>query len=101
MRESEKVGIGRVVLRSKQQLCALRPTGDVLTLTTMLFGDEVLAPDRIDELDDLVDAEATDRELAMAQQLISSLSADFDPTKLRDEYRERVLELIEKKAAGE
>ncbi|MFL5830331.1 MAG: Ku protein [Solirubrobacteraceae bacterium] len=101
MREAGKVGIGRVVLRSKQQLCALRPTGDVLTLTTMLFGDEVLAPDRIDELDDLVDAEATDRELAMAQQLISSLSADFDPTKFRDEYREKVLELIEKKAAGE
>src|SRR5947209_1946751 len=101
MREAGKVGIGRVVLRSKQQLCALRPTGDVLTLTTMLFGDEVLAPDRIDELDDLVDAEATDRELAMAQQLINSLSADFDPTKFRDEYRERVLELIERKAAGE
>jgi DNA end-binding protein Ku len=101
MREAGKVGIGRVVLRSKQQLCALRPTGDVLMLTTMLFGDEVLAPDRIDELDDLVDAGATERELAMAQQLISSLSADFDPTRFRDEYRERVLELIEKKAAGE
>jgi DNA end-binding protein Ku len=101
MREAGKVGIGRVVLRSKQQLCALRPTGDVLTLTTMLFGDEVLSPDRIDELDDLADAEATDRELAMAQQLISSLSVDFDPTKFRDEYREKVLELIEKKAAGE
>jgi DNA end-binding protein Ku len=101
MREAGKVGIGRVVLRSKQQLCALRPTGDVLTLTTMLFGDEVLAPDRIDELDDLADAGATDRELAMAQQLISSLSADFDPAKFRDEYREKVLELIERKAAGE
>jgi DNA end-binding protein Ku len=101
MGKAGKVGIGRVVLRSKQQLCALRPTGDVLTLTTMLFGDEVLPVDRIDELDDLVDAAATDRELAMAQQLISSLSADFDPTKFRDEYRERVLELIEKKASGE
>ncbi len=101
MREAGKVGIGRVVLRSKQQLCALRPTGDVLTLTTMLFGDEVLTPDRIDELDAIADAEATDRELAMAQQLISSLSADFDPSKFHDEYRERVLELIEKKAAGE
>jgi DNA end-binding protein Ku len=101
MRQAGKVGIGRVVLRSKQQLCALRPTDDVLTLTTMLFGDEVLAPDRIDELDGLAEAEASDRELAMAQQLIDSLSADFDPTRFRDEYRERVLELIEKKAAGE
>ena len=101
MRESGKVGIGRVVLRSKQQLCALRPTGEVLTLTTMLFGDEVLAPDRLDELDSVAEAQASERELNMAQQLISSLSADFEPTKYRDEYRERVLALIERRAAGE
>ena len=101
MRESGRVGIGRVVLRSKQQLCALRPTGDVLTLTTMLWGDEVLAPDRLDELDSVTEAEASDRELKMAEQLIDSLSADWDPDQFHDEYRERVLELIERKAAGE
>jgi DNA end-binding protein Ku len=101
MREAEKVGIGRVVLRSKQQLCALRPTGEVLTLSTMLFGDEVLEPDRLDELDAVGEAEATKRELTMAQQLIDSLSADFEPSKYHDEYRERVLDLIERKAAGE
>ncbi|HZE05135.1 MAG TPA: Ku protein [Solirubrobacteraceae bacterium] len=101
MRESGKVAIGRIVIRSKQQLCALRPTGQVIALSTMLFGDEVLAPDRLDELDAIDEAEATDRELTMAQQLISSLSADFDPGRFKDEYRERVLELIERKAAGE
>ncbi len=101
MAQAGKVGIGRVVLRSKQQLCALRPTGGVLTLSTMLFGDEVLAPDRLDELDSISEAEATERELAMAQQLIESLSSDFDPAKFRDDYRERVLELIERKASGE
>ncbi len=101
MAEAGRVGIGRVVLRSKQQLCALRPTGDVLTLSTMLFGDEVLAPDRIDELDAVGEAEATKRELAMARQLIDSLSGDFDPSAYRDEYRERVLDLVERKAAGE
>jgi DNA end-binding protein Ku len=101
MRESGKVGIGRVVLRSKQQLCALRPTGEVLTLATMLFGDEVLSPDRLDELDAIGEAEATERELAMAQQLIETLSAEFEPAKYRDDYRERVLELIERKASGE
>jgi DNA end-binding protein Ku len=101
MREAGKVGIGRVVLRSKQQLCALRPSGDVMTMSTMLFGDEVLPPDRIDELDAVGEAEATKRELAMAQQLIDSLSSGFDPTKFHDEYRERVLDLIERKAAGE
>ena len=101
MRESGKVAIGKIVIRSKQQLCALRPAGQVMALSTMLFGDEVLSADRLDELDAIDEAEASDRELTMAQQLISSLSADFDPGRFKDEYRERVLELIERKAAGE
>jgi DNA end-binding protein Ku len=101
MGESGKVGIGRVVLRSKQQLCALRPTGDVLTLATMLWGDEVLPPERLDELESVAEAEASDRELKMAEQLIESLSAEFDPNEFQDEYRQQVLDLIERKAAGE
>jgi DNA end-binding protein Ku len=101
MREAGKVGIGKVVIRSKQQLAALRPTGDVLTLTTMLWGDEVLSPDRLDEIGEIEEAQATDRELKMAEQLIQSLSAEFEPTKFRDEYREQVLALIEAKANGE
>ncbi|HEY1523497.1 MAG TPA: Ku protein [Solirubrobacteraceae bacterium] len=101
MRESGKVGVGRVVLRSKQQLAALRPTGEVLTLTTMLWGDEVLSPERMDELESVADAEATPRELKMAEQLIDSLSSRFEPDKFHDEYRERVIDLIERKAAGE
>ena len=101
MREAGKVGIGKVVIRSKQQLCALRPSGEVLALTTMLFGDEVLAPDRLDELDAVGQSQATPRELTMAQQLIDSLSAEFEPSKFRDDYRDRVLELIERKASGE
>ena len=101
MREAGKVAIGRVVIRSKQQLCALRPAEGVMALSTMLFGDEVLASDRIDELDAVEEAEASQRELTMAQQLIDSLSAEFEPGKFKDEYRERVLDLIERKAAGE
>ena len=101
MGHAGKVGIGKVVLRSKQQLCALRPTSEVLTLTTMLWGDEVLAPERLDELESVTESEASDRELKMAEQLIASLSAQFEPNKFRDEYRERVIDLIERKAAGE
>ena len=101
MEEEGKVGIGRVVLRSKQQLAALRPGDGVLMLTTMLWGDEVLSPERVDELDSVAEAEASERELKMAEQLIESLSAEFDPTTFKDEYRERVLDLIERKAAGE
>jgi DNA end-binding protein Ku len=67
----------------------------------MLFGDEVLAPDRLDELDAIQDAEASQRELQMAEQLIGSLSREFDPSKYHDDYRDRVLQLIERKAAGE
>lgn len=101
MEESGKVAIARFVLRTRQQLCALRPAGEVLTLSTMLYGDEVNSPERLDELDALGDVEANDREVAMARQLIESLAAPFEPTKFRDAYRERVLELIERKAAGE
>ncbi|HEV3130100.1 MAG TPA: Ku protein [Solirubrobacteraceae bacterium] len=101
MREEGKVGVGKVVLRSKQQLAALRPAEGVLMLTTMLWGDEVLSPERVDELDAVAEAEASPRELKMAEQLIESLSAEFDPTTFKDEYRERVLDLIERKAAGE
>jgi DNA end-binding protein Ku len=101
MRDAGKVAIGRVVLRSKQQLCALRAGGEVLTLSTMLFGDEIVSPEALDELDTAAGTEASERELAMARQLIESLSSAFDPTRHRDEYRERVLALIEAKAAGE
>jgi DNA end-binding protein Ku len=102
MRESGKVAVARVVLRSKQYLCALRASDEgVLTLSTMNYGDEVVSPDTLDELDAAAEVESSDRELAMAQQLIDSLTSEWDPTKYRDDYRERVLELIERKAAGE
>jgi DNA end-binding protein Ku len=101
MEQAGKVAIGRFVLRTRQQLCALRPAGGVLVLSTMLFGDEVNAPERLDELDGLGDVEANRAEVAMAEQLIESLSTPFDPSAYRDEYRERVLDLIERKAAGE
>jgi DNA end-binding protein Ku len=102
MRKSGKAGVARVVMRQKQYLCALRPTENgMIAMSTMNYGDEVVSPDAIEELDSLADAEATDREVKMAEQLIESLTSDWDPSKYSDTYRERVLELIEKKAAGE
>jgi len=101
MEQAGKVAIGRFVLRTRQQLCALRPANGVLMLSTMLFGDEVNSPERLDELEDVGEIEANEREVAMAGQLIESLSTPFDPTAYRDEYRERVLDLIDRKAAGE
>ena len=101
MERSGKVAIARVVLRSKEQLVAIRPSGDLLMMETMIFHDEVVPHDDIDDLPDAKELKASDRELKMAQQLIDSLAADFDPSRYRDEYREKVLELIERKAQGE
>jgi DNA end-binding protein Ku len=102
MQESDKVAVARVVLRSKEQLVAIRPAaGGVLMMETMIFADEVVSPDDIDDLPEAKDLKVSDREVKMAQQLIDSLSSDFEPEKYRDEYREKVLELIERKAAGE
>ena len=94
-----KVAIAKVVLRSKQQLCALRPIGEVLTLSTMLWGDEVNSPETLDGLD--AAEPASEKELKMARQLIGMQAASFDPKDYKDEYRERVLALIEQKANGE
>lgn len=100
LRDTSKVAIARVVLRSKEYLVAIRPAGEVLTMETMLFADELIPADRLDELPE-TDVKATERELSMARQLIEAQATEFDPSKYRDEYRERVLELIERKAAGE
>jgi DNA end-binding protein Ku len=99
MEEASKVAIARVVIRQKEQLVAIRPTGDILTMETMNFADEVIPHDRFDEAPG-ADVDTNKREVDMARQLIESLSAEFDPSKYADTYRERVLELIEQKAEG-
>jgi DNA end-binding protein Ku len=100
MEGAGKVAIGKVVIRSKESLVAIRANGPILTMETMLFADEVVDPNSLDEIP-IEDGKATKQELAMAQQLIDSLSGDFEPEKYQDEYRERVLDLIERKAQGE
>jgi DNA end-binding protein Ku len=100
MTESGRVGIGRVVLRTKQYLCAVRPLGDALVLTTMNFADEVSPASELEGLPG-PGAEASSREMKVAKQLIDSLTAKFEPDKYHDTYREGVLELIEAKAQGQ
>jgi DNA end-binding protein Ku len=102
MEESGKVAVARVVLRSKEHLVAIRPRDGALAMETMLFSDEVISPESLEELAAADgDVKTSDRELTMAQQLIDSLTSEFEPEKYRDEYRERVLDLIERKAQGE
>jgi DNA end-binding protein Ku len=100
MERSGKVAIARFVFRNKEHLAAIRPNDGVLTLTTMRFADEVVPPG---ELDDVLPADTpkvAKREVEMAEKLIDSLTTDFDPSAYRDEYREELMALIERKAEG-
>jgi len=100
MAERNKVAIGRIVLRSKERLVAIRPIDGMLCIETMRYADEVVARDGL--VPDEEEVELSERERLMAQQLIESLAADhFEPEKYRDEYREQLLDLIQRKAAGE
>ncbi len=99
MASSGKVAIGRVVIRTKEHLAAIRPVGETLTVATMLFPDEVVPRDELDS--PAARGEVTDREVEMACRLVESLSAEFEPEHLHDERRERLLELIDCKARGE
>ena len=101
MEEAGKVGIAKFVMRSKQYLAAIRPVDGRLMLSTMVYADELVAPTAVELFDGLDDVEVTERELGMARQLISSLEADFEPEKFSDTYRLAVLEMIDRKVAGE
>lgn len=99
MKASGKVAIARFVLRNKEHLAAIRSDGNVLTLTTMRFADEVVPVEELDILPEKASKPAK-REQEMAEQLIESLSTDFEPKDYHDEYREQLLALIERKAEG-
>lgn len=100
MRESGKVAIARFVFRNKEHLAALRPGDGVITLTTMRFADEVVAPSELDDVLPQDEQKVAKKEVEMAEQLIDSLTTEFDPAAYRDEYREQLLALIERKAEG-
>jgi DNA end-binding protein Ku len=100
MKNANKVAIARVVIRTKEQLVAIRPLGTVLAMATMNFADELVDPDSFDEAPG-EEIDTTKRELDMARQLLESLTGKFEPDKYHDEYRDAVLKLIERKADGE
>jgi DNA end-binding protein Ku len=101
MQQDGRVAIARFVMRSKEQLVAIRPMGGVLEMATMLFADEILPAERITEISELAEVNTTKRELDVARQLVDSLAGDFDPDSYSDSYRQDVLALIERKAQGE
>jgi DNA end-binding protein Ku len=100
MESSGKAAISRFVFRNKEHLAALRASDGVLTLTTMRFHDEVMPPSELDDALPDKKPKVAKREREMAEQLIASLSTEFEPDRYRDEYREQLLALIEQKAEG-
>ncbi|UNC93391.1 non-homologous end joining protein Ku [Candidatus Contubernalis alkaliaceticus] len=99
MEETGKIAIARVVIRTRENLAAIRVHNGILTMETMFYPDEVRNTD-------LVPVEGRgitihENELKMAQQLVENLASSFDPEKYFDEYRERVLQIIEAKVAGQ
>jgi len=101
MEADGKVAVARFVMRSKQYVAAIRATGGHLVMSTLVYHDEINEGSDIEDLDRVAEVEVDDKELAMAEQLIGSLAATWDPGRYSDNYREQVLELIERKAAGE
>ncbi len=99
MEGTGKAGIGRFVLRTKQYLAALRAKDGALVLSTMLFADEVVDIAEL-EVRTAKGPKPTEREVNMARQLVESLSGEWEPVKYKDDYREKVLAMIEAKAEG-
>ncbi len=100
MEDSGKIAVARFVFRNKEHLAAIRPSDGVLTLTTMRFADEVVPPSELDDVLPAKQPKVEKREVEMAEQLIESLTRSFDPDAYRDEHREQLLALIERKAEG-
>ena len=100
MEASGRAAIARFVLRNREHLAAIRARDNVLTMTTMRFADEVVAPDELEDVLPQEKPKVAKREQEMAEALIDSLSSDFDPSQYRDEYREDLLAMIERKAEG-
>lgn len=102
MHKQQKVGIGRVVMRTKQYLAAIRPLGlddKVLAMSTMVFNDEVVPTSELSEVPSRMPP-VSDKELQMAARLVESLTGEWKPSKYKDTYREELLDLIERKAKG-
>ena len=100
MAGSDRVGIGRFVMRQKEYLAAIRSDGKHLTLSTLVFPDELVQPSSVEEFDELDGVKVSAKELQMAKGLVDALSDEFEAGQYTDEYRKAVEQVIEDKAAG-
>jgi DNA end-binding protein Ku len=93
--ETGRVAIAKIVIRNKQHLACVRPVGKTLVLETMYYADEVRQPE------DAPAPQVRPAEVEMAKTLIENLASKWEPERYHDQYRNQLLELLEKKAEGE
>jgi DNA end-binding protein Ku len=98
LKKTKMVGVARMVFRDREHLAAIKPDGRALMLDTMHFAEEINEGDELDIPKET--AKVNIRELEMAQKLIGMMSGRFNPDKYKDNYRDALLDLIEKKAKG-
>ena len=95
--QSRKVGIAKVVMKSREHLAAVKSVGTMLTLQTMRFAHEIVDPSSLTLPSK---SEISKKEMDLANTLIDSMSDKFDPNRYKDDYYEKVMELIRMKLAG-
>src|SRR5437867_81171 len=95
--QSKKVGIAKVVLKSREHLAAVKSVGNMLTLQTMRFAHEIVDAGGLNLP---AKAETSIKEMDLANTLIDSMSDKFDANKYKDDYYDKVLEIIQMKIAG-
>jgi DNA end-binding protein Ku len=98
--DADRVGIGRFVMRNKAYIAAIRSDGEHLQLSTLVFPEELVEADHLDEFSELSGVELADKELAMATSLVEAMSGDFEPEQYQDDHRVALQQLIDAKAAG-
>ena len=97
MQQTNRAAICWVVLRSRRHLAALQPRGRFMLMSTLLFADEII-PTR--DVEPILPSDLSEREIEMAELLVDTLTGPFEPQRYRDEYREKVLALIESRAGS-
>jgi DNA end-binding protein Ku len=100
MKNRGKVAVARMVMRTKQYLCTVRPLGKGLALSTMNYADEIVDVGDIEGFS-LAGAKPKERELEIAEQLVESLATRFEPARYKDDHRERVEAMLKRKAKGQ
>ena len=97
--EQEKSAIAKIVLKDREQLAAINPFSQTLLLTTLHWPDEVRSTEELNLPEDEIEIKASEKK--MAEQLVASMTGEFDPADYADGYREALMAVIEKKVAGE